>query len=1044
MVSRETTGWELDSFFRWYEKCVLNKYPKKTGPLSAEAAAITLLSVSINRDGLVVIISPNEKTASALYSVCYGLCPDFSFFLPEQGSPRGGVPGFVSESQRYIEESLSALSTKSRFGLIFTTNKALCGLSAPPVRTNDEEINVYIKKKKKMVDVLSFLDRWGYHQTDRVVNPLYYAVRGGIIDVFLFHSRNPVRIEYFGDTVESIRLFNPYSQRTIKKLKQIAFLPRLLEKQTTSESLFSFVSSDSSINIYSVERCGGGDYQILFNKEDGDVSCLKSENISKGVVNNALSENTKTTCVVFSDKPGEFTLPSYFPEKHTVQQVFGSIENGFYLSVPGLIVFGSKDLSGSHFNIKSRWMVDGGHSGVASEIIDISDLGWGEPLVHEDFGIGIYRGLEKTGGNECIKLKYADGGAVYVPVYSFNKLHRLVGVSPGSVKLSSLRLKSWSRKKGVIKKHAKRIAKELLKNHALRLGSRGFLYEKEGDFYRAVCESFPFQETGGQLSAMQDVMSDMGKRPPMDRLICGDVGFGKTEIAIRASIRAVESGRLVFVMAPTTVLANQHYISFTKRFFPLGVHVELLSRFRTKTEQKKIIASVSRGNVDVLIGTHRLISDDVHTDNLGLVVIDEEHRFGVKHKEKIKSMRSQVDVLTLTATPIPRTLKQSIVGLKNISIISTPPKSRRPIKTFVGYFDWERVFKIIKHETNRGGQVYFVNNNIRALSFLAKKIKKRFPNLKTQIAHGKTKSRVLESVMLDFFKNSIDVLCCTTIVGSGLDVSNANSIIINNAHHFGLSQLYQLRGRVGRSVQQAFCYLFVPVGARLGGASFQRLKALEQNTSLGSGYKIAQRDMDIRGAGDLFGTKQSGAISSVGFHMYNKILKAVIDEERGVKKEDSSTIIVSGFSSDLPKGFVPLIEDRLYFYQSLALAGSLEKVGDIKEELVDRFGPLPRRAALLLEISRLRVFLSGTSVKRVCVRKKNIELTVSSFAPFETVVDFIAAVSSVFSITNKNILLKNNKDKSALVVISGVLVTYSSIKKIFGFIEKLFLKRDAH
>ena len=1040
MVSRETGVWSIDVFLRWYKKSVLNTEQKIVGPLSVEASVITLLSVSSFYDGLVVVVSPNEEVADNLYSVSYGLCPDSSFLLPEPGPSGDSVPGFVSEGQRHTEEALSVIVSGGRGKRVFTTTGALKALYSPSVRAKDKEVVVRVNKKMKMVDVTRFLDRWGYLQTDRVVNPLYYTVRGGILDVYLVQSRNPVRLEFFGDKVESIRLFNPYSQRTIKRLSEIVFLPRLIESEKKEENLLSLVSSKESIGVYNVEVLSGGGLQVCFDSTVSGGLSLKSECISKNIIKRALSEKRVLRFFSFSGSSSRVRPPSLLPVGRTTQNVGGLLENGFFLEEAGLVVFGSKDLPGFPYHVMSRWTVFGDPGEQQNEIISISDLEWGENIVHEEFGIGVYRGIEKTGGNDCIKIKYADGGSVFVPAYSFNKIHRLVGVKEGSVRLSSLGVGSWNRKKNKIKKHARSIAKDLLKTHALRQGSRGFVYEKGGDFYRAVCDSFPFQETTGQVSALNDVASDMEKDLPMDRMICGDVGYGKTEIALRAAIRVVECGRVVFVMAPTTVLAGQHYISFVRRLSPLGVRVELLSRFRTKSEQKKIIETLACDGVDVLVGTHRLISGDVYTENLGLFVVDEEHRFGVKHKEKIKSMRPSVDVLTLTATPIPRTLKQSLVGLKNISTVNTPPKSRRPIKTFLHYFDWKKVFSIIKSETNRGGQVYFVNNNIQSLPFLAQKIIKTFPDLEVQVAHGKTRSKALESVMLGFFKNETAVLCCTTIVGSGLDVPNANSIIINNAHRLGLSQLYQLRGRVGRGGRQAFCYLFIPRGLKLEGPSFQRLKTIEQNTSLGSGYKVALKDLDIRGAGDLFGTKQSGAVASVGFHMYNKILKEALDEERGLKKNVSIPVISSDFDSGLPENYVPLLEDRLYFYQSLALADSLKKIKDAEEALLDRFGPPPPGAGFLLEISKIRVLLTNTSVKKLVLRKNNLVFTVSSFHPFSSAVAFIGAILTLFNVTDENLSLKNNKDKSVSVSVEGATVGYSSIKKISGLLESLFLK----
>jgi transcription-repair coupling factor len=1045
MVSCEEAVWGLRRFFRWYRNNVLTSSPDKVGTLSPEGLAIHLLSMVEEGEEFTVIASPDEATANKLYTVSYVLCPGLSFFLPGQVPVGGGVPGFLTENQRYAEEALSVFTSENRCGLLFTTTEILGRVTSPDNRESACEIFVRVGKKLKMRSVLSFLEEMEYHQTEKVINPLFYSVRGGIIDVFLVHSRNPVRLEFFGDMIESIRLFNPFSQRTIKEVDQISLLPRFLEKNNTGQSMLSSILSDDSIKMYQTEDDGSNKYSLIHNnKKDRLGSLVESEHISSNHFDDVFHDNKKFNCFAFSEQINKCQLPSFIPENQNVCWVSGTIENGFYLKNHDLMVLGLKDLPGSRLEAKSRWIIDEDPVGRHTEILDISDLEWGEPLVHEDFGIGVYRGLENTGAEECIKLKYSGGGAVYVPVAGFNKLHRLVGVARGSVAVSTLGSGSWVKKKKTAKKHAENIAKDLLETYASRQQPRDFIYDKGGDYYRAVCESFPFNETEGQRTTLQDVVSDMESAVPMERLVCGDVGFGKTEIALRASVKAVENGKMVFVLAPTTVLADQHYFSFTKRLSPLGINVEILSRFRTKVEQKKILENIAEGCVDILIGTHRLISDDVPVDSLGLIVIDEEHRFGVKHKEKIKSVKSLVDVLTLTATPIPRTLKQSLVGLKNISIINTPPKSRRPIKTFVNYFDWKKVFRVIEREVKRGGQVYFVHNKIETLSFFAEKIQKQFSNIKIKAVHGRLHGRTLEAVMLGFFKNEIDVLCCTTIVGSGLDVSNANTIIVNNAHHFGLSQLYQLRGRVGRSVRQAFCYLLIPKGSKPEGAAFQRLKALEQNTKLGSGYKVALKDLDIRGAGDLFGTKQSGAIGSVGFHMYNKILKDVIDKERCAKKEIFIPKISIDFPSGLSKDYVPLVEDRLYFYQSLALSASMKKINDIEEEILDRFGPLPTGASFLLSVTRLRASMSNTSVRKVYIRKKSVELTIKSFIPFDSVETLFTAVTKGFNVKEKSIVLKNKKDGNLLIMIGDLSVTCSSIKSIICSLEKLFKNKKIH
>jgi len=1038
MVSRETSGWSLDRFLGWYSAPLNTKRSSTSSYMTRESAVLFFLSKIMAERSLFVVSCDSEALSFSLYSICYNLSPEGSYYLPGKNSDPLAVPGFLSENQRYTEEALFVLSSSGVRGIIFSTEKALKQRSLPGDQNKLRGIDLRVGQKTKMKFLLEQLKKWGYARADSVKNPLYYTVRGGILDVFLVQSRNPVRIEFYGDVVDSIRLFNPYSQRTIKVIDSVFLFPRLQKGNHESPSLFSLFSS--SKKFFSVLSSGSAGPAKKAVKIVGCVSAdIDIQPYSEKVFIEMFTNKAVSNLFVFSPKGDGIRAPSFLPKDFLFDRVYGSIKKGFILKDFSAVVLGSDNMPGVSGDLKTRWMISGDGARRPAGVLDISDLKWGQPLVHESFGVGEYRGLEVAGGADCIKIKYKDGGVVFVPVDSFEKIHKLVGVPRGSVKISSLGSGSWKRKKNSVKKYVTSIAGDLIKSYSQRQGYRDFKYEKRGEFYRAVCETFSFTETGGQLSAIEDVLSDMERPQPIDRLVCGDVGFGKTEVAIRASVRAVESGRVVFILTPTTVLANQHYISFLKRFSPLGISVELLSRFRSKAEQKEIINRAVRGHVDILIGTHRLLSEDVKVENLGLFIIDEEHRFGVKQKEKIKKLKPFVDVLSFTATPIPRTLKQSLVGLKNVSIIDTPPRSRRPVKTFVSYFDWKNIFKAIEIEINRGGQLYFVHNDIDTLSFLANKIQNNFKNIKVHVAHGQLSSRRLESVMLGFFKNEIDVLCCTTIVGSGLDVSSANTIIINNAHYFGLSQLYQLRGRVGRSPSQAYCYLFVPKSLKLNEPSFQRLKTMEQNTALGSGYKIALKDLDIRGPGNLFGEKQSGAVSSVGFHLYNKILKEAIDEARGKKKEDPPPNIIVHYSCNFPESYVPLLEDRLYFYQSLALSDTKEKVCDIENELKDRYGPLPDEAFFLVSAARLRVFLTGTSVAKLNIQNKFVELFFRSIEPFLSVEKLLLGIEKAFDLNKNNIVLKNASSGLLSAKIAGLTVARASCGRFESSLNRLFL-----
>jgi transcription-repair coupling factor (superfamily II helicase) len=596
---------------------------------------------------------------------------------------------------------------------------------------------------------------------------------------------------------------------------------------------------------------------------------------------------------------------------------------------------------------------------------------------------------------ECIKIEYANDGLVYVPIDRLSKIHKLISAGKKVPVIASLGTNRWDYQKRKAKESAQKIVKEMIDFHASKSQDRGFLYDPNDQFYYALVSTFPFIETEDQTSSIQATIADMEKPNPMDRLICGDVGFGKTEVALRATIKAIASGKQVLLLAPTTILADQHFISTKLRFDPLGARVELLSRFKTKKEQLNILSLMQSGQVDIVIGTHRLLSDDIHIKDLGLLIIDEEHRFGVKHKEKIRLLKQNVDVLTLSATPIPRTLQQALVGYRDISRITTPPKTRKPIRTFVEFFHWDIIKKTLNYEISRNGQAYFLHNNITELPFYYNKIKDLFPDRAIAIAHSQTPSRELEKIVLSYFNGDIDILICTTIIESGLDVSNANTIIINNAHKFGLSQLYQIRGRVGRSYRQAYCYLMLPLKQSFGSDALQRLKAIEQFTSLGSGYDIATKDLEIRGAGNLFGYQQSGHISSVGFELYCSLLQEAFDESSGrASKQIEPTRIIIDKPTLLESDYVPLAQDRLYFYQRLAETNNQEHVKDLELELIDRFGPLPNSAGRLLVATRYRVALSGSSVSHLYLKTKKVAVSLRAPSPFKSTEALIDAVSS--------------------------------------------------
>ncbi len=629
----------------------------------------------------------------------------------------------------------------------------------------------------------------------------------------------------------------------------------------------------------------------------------------------------------------------------------GPLRRGFALPADRLIVVAEEEIFGPR-SLRETKPVK------TPALGDLGEIAEGDFAVHDEHGIGRYVGLKKLTvrgvPQDFMQLEY-DGGSVYVPVYRIGLVHRYSGGDSGAnvnVRLDKLGLRTWQEKRRRVSAEAKKIAEELMQLYAQRAALAGHAFPAPDAVFRAFEETFPFEETPDQEKAIDTVIADMQHGVPMDRLICGDVGYGKTEVALRASLLAVLGGKQVAVLAPTTVLAEQHFVTFSDRFADFPVRVAVLSRFRTKAEQQKTLAGLTGGKIDVVVGTHRILSRDVRFHDLGLLVVDEEQRFGVGHKERLKELRTQVDVLTLTATPIPRTLQMAMGGLREISIIATPPADRLAIRTFVCRFDVELLGEALRRELARGGQIFFVHNRIENLAEWAGKIRDLAPEgTRVAIAHGQMAEGELEKVMVDFVDGRYDVLACTTIIESGLDIPRANTMIVNHADRFGLAQLYQLRGRIGRSRERAFCYLVVPEETRMTAEAQQRLAVLQRFTELGAGFQVATHDLEIRGAGELLGERQHGAVAAVGFDTYARILEEAVAELKGepIKAEHDPEISVD-VPAFLPDDYLPDTGQRLDFYRRLAQARDEDDVRATLAELEDRYGPLPDEAQLLGEV----------------------------------------------------------------------------------------------
>ncbi len=649
--------------------------------------------------------------------------------------------------------------------------------------------------------------------------------------------------------------------------------------------------------------------------------------------------------------------------KESLKLTIGELTRGFYLPDEKLNVISEEEIFGRRSHRRKKT----GAQRARQLMTSLAELKNGDYIVHTDHGIGRYLGLThlKTGSIEgdFLNLEYAGNDKLYLPIERIEKVQKYIGGEGYSPKLDKMGGQGWEKARLKARAAVEELARQLLELYAKRELRQGFAYSPPDQLFREFEATFPYEETVDQLQAIDDVLADMQSAKPMDRLVCGDVGYGKTEVALRAAVKAVLDGKQVAVLVPTTVLANQHWESFRQRLDDFPIRVAMISRFRSPVENKKTLEAAAAGKVDIVIGTHRLLQRDVRFKDLGLLVVDEEQRFGVSHKEKLKQLRAEVDILTLTATPIPRTLHMSMTGMRDLSVIETAPVDRLAIRTYVSRFDDELVRQAILRELRRGGQVYFVHNRVQTIDAMAEQLHQLVPEATISVGHGQMGEKELEQVMLDFIAGKSNLLVASTIIENGLDIPRANTIIINRADRFGLSQLYQLRGRVGRSDRRAYAYLLIPGEAALTRDARERLRILQELTELGAGFRIASHDLELRGAGDLLGGKQSGPIAAIGFELYTELLEETIDRLRGKEREERvDPEIRLGLSAFFPEKYLPDPNQRLQFYQRMAAAESDEELFDLVEELRDRYGEPPQAGETLIATMRLRILL-----KKLCV-----------------------------------------------------------------------------
>jgi transcription-repair coupling factor (superfamily II helicase) len=869
--------------------------------------------------------------------------------------------------------------------------------------------------------LLEAFETAGYERVDTVVEVGQWSVRGGIVDVFVASHPSPVRIEFFGDDVESIRRFDPSTQRSTDAIEELLVLPlggpgddadgaaRLLDYVPTSAPVI--LDAPALLDETSEESPGRRPLREAL----GERPRVELELVAGTAVEHVLdtqevprftghfvqltealggwrAEGFRVRLVVadehqaehlrqiLRDHDVEAPLATAIDSPEPLAIVTGEASAGIVISAVGLVLLTETEIFGARRRTLRRPRYQRGAALTAFTDLEVGDL-----VVHEDHGIGRYLGLRTMSvgdrDGDFLLLEYAEGGRLYVPVERLDLVSKYLGGDTAAARLDRMGGASWQRVKESVRAALREMAEELLKLYAKRAVAQGHAFASDTPWQREFDASFRFEETPDQLRAIEDVRRDMQNGRPMDRLVAGDVGYGKTEVALRAAFKAVAEGYQVAVLVPTTVLAQQHWATFTDRFSPFPARVELLSRFRSAKEQKAVVEGLRQGTVDVVIGTHRLLSKDVAFKSLGLMIIDEEHRFGVAHKERMKQLRASVDVLALTATPIPRTLYMSLSGVRDMSVIETPPLDRLPIETVVRRFSKAVIREALERELERGGQVFFVHNRVQSLTSMARFIQELVPQARVIMGHGQMGERELEATMVKFVSGQADILVSTAIVESGLDIPASNTIIINRADRFGLAQLYQLRGRVGRERLQAYCYLLVPADGRVDEQAQRRLRAL---TELGSGFKLALRDLEIRGAGNLLGAQQHGHIAAVGYDLYSKLLAEAVQELKGdrtgVSVEPVISVQVEGF---LPEEYVPEVNQRLAFYKRLAGVASADELTDLRSELLDRFGPLPEPGEQLIDIVGIRIAARALAVERVEAGEGKAVITFSAGTSIE-------------------------------------------------------------
>ena len=922
---------------------------------------------------------------------------------------------------------ISQLQTNNKNTIIISTLKSIFQTVPSPNYFNSQTKLIEVGDLIKLNDFSVDLIKMGFtHADHQVESPGEYTIRGGIIDIFCINEKYPMRIELFGDNINSIREFDQHTQISLNEIKKTNIKSfnydqdSLIKNQGTildhigqdclilldnpnsifkslnenieqlnnsKQSINNFITPEfksyiykfKTIEIFPWQTKNSISIEKIFNIKNipelsGDSSNNQESKIN--LINNFQGQKIIQTSYInrtkeLFDKINQIQIIETPPYKSTPGFIYNSNKSSF-------ILIGDKELYGTKY-------ISTIDETRRQEIIINDEINPGDYIVHADHGIGKFINFGKPPKSNSLQdymiIEYAKSDKLYVPLTQIQKIAPYIAPTNKIPKLTTLGGESWTKAKQKAQESALKWARELLTIYAKRELSKGITYSDDNEWEKDLEGSFPFKETPDQTSAIELIKNKMQNKNPMDVLICGDVGFGKTEVAIRAAFKAVCNGKQVAVIAPTTILTQQHYETFSNRLSAFPVNIEYLSRFKTKSEQKVIVNNIKNGSIDLCIGTHRIIQNDVNFNNIGLLIIDEEQRFGVKQKEQLKSKYPNIDIITMTATPIPRTLYMAISGIKDLYSINSAPEQRLPVETIINEYDESLIQQAIVDELNRGGQVFFLHNRVQSINIIHNQLKKLIPNAKIKIAHGQMNENDLEKTMISFAKREIDILCCTTIIESGLDLPNVNTLIVNNAHKFGLSQLYQLRGRVGRSIKQAYSYFLIPKSTMLTPQSEKRLQALKESVELGSGYKIAMRDLEIRGTGNILGKEQSGHVITIGLHLYSKL----ISEAKKYLTTNGNPILNNNIENPLPilnmdikSGLTNeyIKEDKMKFelYRQLSLCDQIEDVDKVTNNITDRFGTMNQEAKNLILNTKIQILSANININSINKNKNDLTI----------------------------------------------------------------------